>query len=199
MQSIYPTNDKRFSERDVIRFRILQNDFDILVETYGQAAIKMKELLAFQGHEWAVMTKYEDGVLQWESEEDIEEYMKADVHGNWDISSLTDDGFTASNSGETLYTLELDGGVCISDKDTGLEFSVYGVSLWSIKPEQFPDHLHKDDEGHWRKVAQTANGFFEYGLGWGIEWAVEAMIRGMRKEEKEKAELEMDEITLEEV
>ena len=166
------TDDPRVGERDRTRFVELNKQFFKLLYPYSYwVGIQMKKLLAEQGHEWAVMTEWDadEGELVWASEEEKEEYFSKEEngkdYGHWDISHLAEEGWTTSNSGRTKYAIHEAAGdtweIVIEDTETGMEFGAGGVNVKSLSTT-----ISLREDAHWRVVAQTANGFFGYGLGW---------------------------------
>ena len=165
------TDDPRVGERDRTRFVELNKQFFKLLYPYSYwVGIQMKKLLAEQGHEWAVMTEWDadEGELVWASEEEKEEYFSKEEngkdYGHWDISHLAEEGWTTSNSGRTKYAIHEAAGdtweIVIEDTETGMEFGAGGVNVKSLSTT-----ISLREDAHWRVVAQTANGFFGFGLG----------------------------------
>ena len=155
-------------------------------------AAKIKEVCTLDSQEWALLTRRdEEGRLVWASPEAQQQYNKSQF-GIWDLSQLIDEGWCYSRNGNFLISLDEGAGetwdLSLEDIDSGMEFLRSGVNIKSINPQ-----TDLSPDASWRQLAAIANTFYGYGTGMGIEWAIEALIRGKRKEQTlcvEEIELE---------
>lgn len=152
---------------------------------------EIKNICELDSMEWALLTKWDKSKkeLIWASPEAQEEYNKSQF-GIWDLGQLAEHGWCYNRTRDYLITIDEGPGetwdVLLEDIDSGMEFISSGVNIKSINV-----NADEGPDASWRRLAAIACTFYGYGSGMGIEWAIEALIRGKRKEQNKKQEKEI--------